>query len=51
MCFMGLAKDRKRVLKETVAARVQRTGDGSYKSGWVTLASNSDNAVWNQDKT
>lgn len=33
MCFMGLAKDRKRVLKETIAARVQRTGDGSYKSG------------------
>nr|AFP97552.1 stearoyl-CoA desaturase 1b [Sparus aurata] len=33
MCFMGLAKDRKRVLKETIAARIQRTGDGSYKSG------------------
>lgn len=33
MCFLGLARDRKRVSKDTVLARVQRTGDGSYKSG------------------
>ncbi|XP_041645067.1 stearoyl-CoA desaturase b isoform X2 [Cheilinus undulatus] len=33
MCFLGLASDCKRVSKEMIAARVQRTGDGSYKSG------------------
>lgn len=33
MCFLGLAKDRKRVSREVVSARVQRTGDGSYRSG------------------
>lgn len=36
MCFLGLARDRKRVSKDTILARVQRTGDGSYKSGWRT---------------
>lgn len=33
MCFLGLAKDRKRVSREVVSARVQRTGDGSNRSG------------------
>uniref|UniRef100_A0A3Q0TI74 stearoyl-CoA 9-desaturase n=1 Tax=Amphilophus citrinellus TaxID=61819 RepID=A0A3Q0TI74_AMPCI len=33
MCFLGLAKDRKRVSHEMVQARVQRTGDGSHRSG------------------
>lgn len=33
MCFLGLAKDRKRVSHETVLARLQRTGDGSHRSG------------------
>lgn len=33
MCFLGLARDRKRVSTDTILARVQRTGDGSYKSG------------------
>ncbi|XP_056098902.1 stearoyl-CoA desaturase b isoform X2 [Rhinichthys klamathensis goyatoka] len=33
MCFFGLAKDCKRVTHETIIARVQRTGDGSHKSG------------------
>uniref|UniRef100_A0A8C5NC99 stearoyl-CoA 9-desaturase n=1 Tax=Gouania willdenowi TaxID=441366 RepID=A0A8C5NC99_GOUWI len=33
MCFLGLAKDPKRASKEVIAARVQRTGDGNYKSG------------------
>ncbi|XP_057682708.1 acyl-CoA desaturase [Corythoichthys intestinalis] len=33
MCFLGLAKDRKRVSHEMVLARAQRTGDGSYRSG------------------
>ncbi|XP_035519881.1 stearoyl-CoA desaturase b isoform X1 [Morone saxatilis] len=33
MCALGLAKDRKRVLKETIVARKLRTGDGGYKSG------------------
>ncbi|XP_051968833.1 acyl-CoA desaturase-like [Xyrauchen texanus] len=33
MCFLGLARDRKRVSKELVLARVQRTGDGSHRSG------------------
>ncbi|XP_066535347.1 stearoyl-CoA desaturase b [Hoplias malabaricus] len=33
MCYIGLAKDCKRVSREIVMARVQRTGDGSYKSG------------------
>ncbi|CAN9499759.1 unnamed protein product [Ophioblennius macclurei] len=33
MCFVGLAKDPKRVSKEIITARVKRTGDGSYKSG------------------
>lgn len=33
MCFLGLAKDRKKVSKEMIIARIQRTGDGSNKSG------------------
>ncbi|XP_071774211.1 stearoyl-CoA desaturase b [Centroberyx gerrardi] len=33
MCFLGLAKDCKSVSKETINARVQRTGDSSNKSG------------------
>lgn len=33
MCFFGLAKDCKKVSPDTVMARVQRTGDGSHKSG------------------
>ncbi|KAK5906078.1 hypothetical protein CgunFtcFv8_001974 [Champsocephalus gunnari] len=33
MCFLGLAKDRKRVSHEAVASRIQRTGDGSPRSG------------------
>ncbi|XP_026212158.1 stearoyl-CoA desaturase b isoform X2 [Anabas testudineus] len=33
MCFLGLAQDRKKVSKETIIARVQRTGDGSVRSG------------------
>lgn len=33
MCFLGLASQRKRVSKEVVMARVQRTGDKSHKSG------------------
>ncbi|XP_077594520.1 acyl-CoA desaturase [Stigmatopora nigra] len=33
MCFLGLAKDRKRVSHEMALARAQRTGDGSYRSG------------------
>ncbi|XP_074532297.1 stearoyl-CoA desaturase b [Halichoeres trimaculatus] len=33
MCFLGLATDPKRVSKEVVSARIQRTGDVSYKSG------------------
>lgn len=36
MCFLGLAKDRKKVSREIINARVQRTGDGSIRSGWVT---------------
>nr|XP_057915267.1 stearoyl-CoA desaturase b [Doryrhamphus excisus] len=33
MCLLGLASERKTVSKEMVAARVQRTGDGSAMSG------------------
>uniref|UniRef100_A0A3Q2CFC3 stearoyl-CoA 9-desaturase n=1 Tax=Cyprinodon variegatus TaxID=28743 RepID=A0A3Q2CFC3_CYPVA len=33
MCFLGLAKDRKRVSREVVQSRIQRTGDGSHRSG------------------
>ncbi|XP_028651343.1 stearoyl-CoA desaturase b isoform X1 [Erpetoichthys calabaricus] len=33
MCFLGLANDPKKVPKELVQARVQRTGDGSHRSG------------------
>ncbi|KAM3592411.1 uncharacterized protein V6R79_018208 [Siganus canaliculatus] len=33
MCFLGLAKDRKRVSTDMVLARAQRTGDGSHRSG------------------
>uniref|UniRef100_A0A3B4YZC6 stearoyl-CoA 9-desaturase n=1 Tax=Seriola lalandi dorsalis TaxID=1841481 RepID=A0A3B4YZC6_SERLL len=33
MCFLGLAKDCKKVSKELIMARIQRTGDGSDKSG------------------
>ncbi|XP_012736040.2 stearoyl-CoA desaturase b [Fundulus heteroclitus] len=33
MWFLGQAKDCKSVSRDTIAARIQRTGDGSYKSG------------------
>ncbi|XP_029031736.1 stearoyl-CoA desaturase b [Betta splendens] len=33
MCLLGLASDRKKVSKETLLARVQRTGDSSARSG------------------
>ncbi|TSK22749.1 Acyl-CoA desaturase [Bagarius yarrelli] len=33
MCYIGLAEDRKKASHETIVARIQRTGDGSYKSG------------------
>ncbi|XP_076154248.1 acyl-CoA desaturase [Alosa pseudoharengus] len=33
MCFLGLAKDCKRVARELVEARAKRTGDGSIRSG------------------
>lgn len=33
MCFLGLATDCKRVSKEMIIARKQRTGDSSNKSG------------------
>ncbi|XP_036427848.1 acyl-CoA desaturase [Colossoma macropomum] len=33
MCFVGLARERKRAAREVVRARVQRTGDGSHRSG------------------
>ncbi|KAM9364632.1 stearoyl-CoA desaturase b [Pholidichthys leucotaenia] len=33
MCFFGLARDCKRVSKEMIIARIERTGDSSYKSG------------------
>ncbi|XP_061793743.1 stearoyl-CoA desaturase b isoform X1 [Nerophis lumbriciformis] len=33
MCLLGLASERRVASKEVVAARVQRTGDGSVKSG------------------
>ncbi|XP_037611155.1 acyl-CoA desaturase [Sebastes umbrosus] len=33
MCYFGLATDRKRVSHELVQARLQRTGDGSHRSG------------------
>ncbi|KAI2657877.1 Acyl-CoA desaturase [Labeo rohita] len=33
MCFFGLANDCRRVTRETIMARVKRTGDGSHKSG------------------
>jgi len=33
MCYLGLAKDPKRVTKEMAMARAQRTGDGSHKTG------------------
>lgn len=33
MCFLGLAKDCKRVARETIEARAKRTGDGSVRSG------------------
>uniref|UniRef100_A0A1A7Y8Q4 stearoyl-CoA 9-desaturase n=2 Tax=Iconisemion striatum TaxID=60296 RepID=A0A1A7Y8Q4_9TELE len=33
MCFLGLAKDCKKVSKEMINARIQRTGDSSCKSG------------------
>lgn len=35
MAALGLAYDRKTVSKAAILARVKRTGDGSYKSGWV----------------
>ncbi|XP_056291626.1 stearoyl-CoA desaturase b [Pseudoliparis swirei] len=33
MCFLGLAKDLKKVSQEVIAARMNRTGEGSDKSG------------------
>ncbi|KAL6487167.1 hypothetical protein MHYP_G00037930 [Metynnis hypsauchen] len=33
MCYFGLATDCKKVAQDTVLARIQRTGDGSHKSG------------------
>lgn len=33
MCYLGLATDRKRVSREAIVARAQRTGDGSHRSG------------------
>ncbi|MCJ8730565.1 hypothetical protein PDJAM_G00185910 [Pangasius djambal] len=33
MSYIGLAQDRKKPTHDTVMARVQRTGDGSHKSG------------------
>uniref|UniRef100_A0A1A8RT96 stearoyl-CoA 9-desaturase n=1 Tax=Nothobranchius rachovii TaxID=451742 RepID=A0A1A8RT96_9TELE len=33
MCFLGLAWDCKRVSREAVLSRIQRTGDGSHRSG------------------
>uniref|UniRef100_A0A8C6LYZ1 stearoyl-CoA 9-desaturase n=1 Tax=Nothobranchius furzeri TaxID=105023 RepID=A0A8C6LYZ1_NOTFU len=33
MCFLGLAWDCKRVSREAVRSRIQRTGDGSHRSG------------------
>ncbi|TRY86874.1 hypothetical protein DNTS_009008 [Danionella cerebrum] len=33
MCFLRLARDPKRVSSEAINARVQRTGDGSHRSG------------------
>ncbi|KAK3554293.1 hypothetical protein QTP70_020161, partial [Hemibagrus guttatus] len=33
MCYIGLAQDRKKPSRETIIARIQRTGDGSHKSG------------------
>ncbi|XP_066549142.1 stearoyl-CoA desaturase b [Amia ocellicauda] len=33
MCFLGLAEERKKVPREMVMARAQRTGDGSHRSG------------------
>uniref|UniRef100_A0A1A8F1S0 stearoyl-CoA 9-desaturase n=1 Tax=Nothobranchius korthausae TaxID=1143690 RepID=A0A1A8F1S0_9TELE len=33
MCFLGLARDCKRVSREAVLSRIQRTGDGSHRSG------------------
>ncbi|KTG06441.1 hypothetical protein cypCar_00040463 [Cyprinus carpio] len=33
MCFLGLAREPKRVSREAVLARAQRTGDGSHWSG------------------
>lgn len=53
MCFLGLASDRKKVSKEMITARIQRTGDGSIKSGWDTVAANSvtHTDVLNQDWT
>lgn len=53
MCFLGLAKDCKKVSKEMIMARIQRTGDSSFKSGWVAPATNSacETDVSNQDRT
>ncbi|TWW81953.1 Acyl-CoA desaturase [Takifugu flavidus] len=33
MCYLGLATDRKKVSREVILARAQRTGDGSHRSG------------------
>lgn len=35
MAALGLAYDRKKVSKAAILARIKRTGDESYKSGWV----------------
>ncbi len=47
MCFLllGLAKDCRRVTRETIIARAQRTGDGSHKSGWFVQY------IWEKQQT
>lgn len=52
MCFLGLAEDCKRVSKDMIVARKQRTGDSSNKSGWITLATIAiDTDTSNRDRT
>lgn len=45
MCSLGLAKDCKRASPEIVTARIQRTGDGSHKTGWAVLKFQNSYAV------
>ena len=35
MAAIGLAYDRKKVSKAAILARMKRTGEESYKSGWI----------------